>query len=81
MADAADVAEASSEEPAREDTGGLLREDREHGPEKEADERDRNAVLDERGHEPDRHFESKRGGVRKRREEGESNAYEIERIA
>ena len=68
MANAADVAEASSEEPAREDTGGLLREDREHGPEKEADERDRDAVLDERGHEPNGHFESKED---RRRQEAE----------
>ena len=62
MADAADVAEASREEPTGEDPGGVLREDREHGPEEEPDERDRDAVLDERGHEPDRHFESKKEG-------------------
>ena len=61
MADAADVAEASREEPAREDPGRMLREDREHGPEKEPDKRNRDRVLDERGHDPDGHFESREG--------------------
>ena len=57
LADARDVAEAPGEQPAREDAGGVVHQDGVHGPEQEPDERDRDRVLEERGDDPDGHFQ------------------------
>ena len=61
LADARDVAEAPGEEPAREDARGVVHEDRIHGPQEEPNEGDRERVLEERGHDPDGHFQSAKG--------------------
>ena len=57
LADARDVAHRAREEPAREDLRAVVHEDRVHGPEQHPHERDRDRVLDERRHDPYRHFE------------------------
>ena len=62
LADARDVAHAAREEPAGEDLGRVVHEDGVHRPEEHADECDRDGVLDERGHDPDGHFEPGRDG-------------------
>ncbi len=57
LPDAGDVAHAAGQEPPREDRSRLVHQDGVHGAQDQPDERDRDCVLDERGHDPDGDFQ------------------------